>query len=116
MTWALPWPDAGEREEIHAASTVAFHVHSDCVVTASVPAPPPEPMSDEPEATVTAHLTGVGVVDVVTVDVEPQLASMVAAMDKRTTAARDNPVGRTDRIDGSNSAEVVIIPRVRLNS
>jgi len=43
-------------------------------------------MSDEPEARVTAHLTGVGAVDVVTVDVERQPAATALAMDRRITA------------------------------
>jgi len=77
---ALPWPEAGVRPVIQAASDEADHAHSGWVVTPTVVESPFELTAEAGTASVTAHFAGEGPVDVATV--EPQAPSTQDSTDR----------------------------------
>jgi hypothetical protein len=88
-TRALPWPWSGDSSLIQAASVAAVHVHSGCVVTLMLPAPPSAANEAAGAVTATSHLTGAGPATD-SVDVEPQAQRRIVA-DSSATVVQEDP-------------------------
>jgi hypothetical protein len=89
VTSPLPWPETGDRSDIHGTAAAADHEHSGVVLTVTTPVPPSGPMVDDDDASDTWHLTGVGPVDVL--EFEPHPAAAPAAARMTPTSARHRP-------------------------
>jgi hypothetical protein len=75
----VPCPDAGVTFEIQLTSAEALHAHSACVVTETVPVPPPDPIVADAGEMATSHFAGVGCTDIVELEPQPLSASARAA-------------------------------------
>jgi len=87
-TSALPCPDSGASADIQLASVDAVHVHSGCVATAMLPAPPAASIADGGAVIETAHFAGVGPTPVVVVAVAPQAEAITASDNAMDTPSR----------------------------
>jgi hypothetical protein len=91
VTSALPWPFVGEISEIQFGSADASHEHSGCVVTATLPTPPPASRGVDEVASDTWHFTGDGLDVVCEDDWQPAVrtAAMAIAITAIAGAARE---------------------------
>jgi len=91
----VPCPDAGVTFEIQLTSGEALHAHSACVVTETVPVPPPDPIVADAGEMATSHFAGVGCTDIVELEPQPLSANERAATAANTVRClvgkRDGP-------------------------
>jgi hypothetical protein len=92
-TWPGPCPDAGVIAEIQLAEVEAVHVHSASVEMSTRTSPPPEPTVPGLALSESAHLTGVGDVDVDNVADDPHRdeSSALPTSRKAHQASRGRP-------------------------
>jgi len=100
-TWPLPWPVVGARPVSHEASADAVHSHSGCVLTATVPAPPPALIESDGPVNDTAHLGPPGPTND-SVDVEPQAETMTTIK-----TARMQPIVRRKTRKGERGESTI---------